>query len=288
MSSFSSHAYEDRDLLQKTLKNVDIAPSLVMDQGWVPYPVYSDRTGWNSLLDEFVPSIIEMGDKCLDYEWIEITDDDYLAYDRFGDRAVMENKLIENSCTLGRLLIAELAEGKGRYLNDIAKGVDYFCNLRSWAISVHLAKLQKCKSPLPDPSENIVALYQSNNSQLLSWLWYFLHDELDRVQPGLSQRLRACLQKRALDAYMERSDYWWMGFDRSSGKKINNWNPWCNQNELLCFMLLENDRDALMKAVEKSMLSLDTYLNTVAGDGACDEGTTYWYGTITITGYWRK
>ena len=277
LSSFSSHAYEDRDLLQKTLKNVDIAPSLVMNQGWVPYPVYSDRIGWNSLLDEFVPSIIEMGDKYLDFKWIEITDDDYLAYDRFGDRAVMENKLIENSCTLGRLLIAELAEGKGRYLNDITKGVEYFCNLRSWALSVHLAKFQKSMSPLPDPSENILALYQGNNSQLLSWIWYFLRDEIEKIQPGLPARLRGLLQERTLDPYLERDDFWWMGFDKTSKRKINNWNPWCNQNQLLCFMLLENDRDVLAQAVEKSMLSLDKYLNIIAADGACDEGTTYWY-----------
>ena len=277
LSSLSSHAYEERNLLQKTLKNVDIAPSLVMDQGWVPYPVYSDRTGWNSLLGEFVPSIIEMGDKCLNYDWQEITDDDYLAYNRTGNRAVMEDKLLSNSCTLGKLLIAELAQGEGRYLNDIARGVESFCDLRSWAVSAHLAKYQKSKSPLPDPNENIVALFQSNISQMLSWLWYFLHEEIEKTNPGLSVRLRGCLQERALDAYLERDDFWWMGFDTSSGKKINNWNPWCNQNELLCFMLLENDMDVLAQAVEKSMLSLDKYLNTVAGDGACDEGTTYWY-----------
>ena len=78
--TFSARAGEERDILQKTLQNVDIAPSLVMNQGWVPYPVYSDRAGWNSLLDEFIPSLIAMGDENLDYQWIPITDDDYLAY----------------------------------------------------------------------------------------------------------------------------------------------------------------------------------------------------------------
>ena len=68
-----------------------------------------------------------------------------------------------------------------------------------------------------------------------------------------------------------------MGFDRSSGKKMNNWNPWCNQNQLLCFMLLERDPDALARAIDKSILSIDKYLDDVAADGACDEGTTYWY-----------
>ena len=93
----------------------------------------------------------------------------------------------------------------------------------------------------------------------------------------MSQKLRTALQKRALDPYLERDDFWWMGFDRSSGKKMNNWNPWCNQNELLCFMLLENNPEVLARAIDKSILSIDKYLDDVAADGACDEGTTYWY-----------
>lgn len=277
LGSLSSHAGEERNILQKTLQNVDIASSLIMDQGWVPYPVYSDRAGWDSLLEGLKPSIVAKGDTYLGYKWIEITDDDYLAYTREGNRQVMEDKLIENSCTLGRLLIAELAQGKGRYLDDITRGVRWFCDIKSWALSVHLAKFQRCQSPLPDPSENILALYQGNNSQLLSWIWYFLRDEIDAVQPGLSQLLRTRLQERALDPYIERDDFWWMGFDKTSKRKINNWNPWCNQNELLCFMLLENDRNVLAEVVKKSMLSVDKYLNSLSSDGVCDEGTTYWY-----------
>ena len=58
--------------------------------------------------------------------------------------------------------IAELVEGKGRFIDDIARGVNWFCEARSWAVSAHLAKYQKSKSPLPDPSEDILALFQGN------------------------------------------------------------------------------------------------------------------------------
>lgn len=277
LGSLSSLAGEERHILQETFKDVDIAPTLVMDQSWVPYPVYSDREGWGELVGEFSSALINLGEQSLSYPWKDITDDDYLAYMVSGDRNVMEDKLHGNSGTLGRLLIAELVEGKGRFVEDIARGVNWFCEARSWAVSAHLAKYQKSKSPLPDPSENILALFQGNISQLLSWTWFFLHDEIDAKSPGLSQRLRYALQKRALDPYLERDDFWWMGFDRSSGKKMNNWNPWCNQNELLCFMLLENNPEVLARAIDKSILSIDKYLDDVAADGACDEGTTYWY-----------
>ena len=217
--SLSSLAGEERHILQETFKDVDIAPTLVMDQSWVPYPVYSDREGWGELVGEFSSALINLGEQSLSYQWKDITDDDYLAYTVSGDRNVMEDKLHENSGTLGRLLIAELVEGEGRFVEDIARGVNWFCEARSWAVSAHLAKYQRSKSPLPDPSENILALFQGNISQLLSWTWYFLHDEIDAKSPGLSQRLRDALQKRALDPYLERDDFWWMGFDRSSERR---------------------------------------------------------------------
>ena len=85
LGSLSSLAGEERNILQKAFENVDIAPTLVVDQSWVPYPVYSDRAGWESLLDEFIPSIIKMGDENLGYQWLEITDDDYDGDDDIAD-----------------------------------------------------------------------------------------------------------------------------------------------------------------------------------------------------------
>ena len=96
----------------------------------------------------------------------------------------------------------------------------------------------------------------------------------------MTARLRSELQKRELSPYLERDDFWWMGFVPWPGKTLNNWTPWCNQNALLCFMLLENDRETLAKAVEKSMRSVDLWLESLPAYGACDEGTTYWYKSV--------
>ena len=263
--------------LQKASQNVDIASSLVLCQGWVPYPSYEDREGWEDFFSEYQPVLTAMGEDVLGYQWQELTDADYLAYELTGDRDVMEDKLIGNSDALGRLMVAELAEGAGRFLPDIARGVEWFCRQPSWAVSAHLAKYQKSRSPVPDPDDQIFDLYQGNMSQMLSWAYYYFHDMLD---PALSAKLRSELQKKALDPYMQRDDFWWWGFDTSLGKKLSNWNPWCNQNALLCFMLLENDPEVLAKAVDKSIRSVSLWLESLPRDGACDEGTTYWYKSV--------
>lgn len=61
-----------------------------------------------------------------------------------------------------------------------------------------------------------------------------------------------------------------------NGRMLNNWNPWCNSNALMCFMLLENDRDKLAQGVYLTMESVDKFLNYIKADGACEEGPSYW------------
>ena len=251
--------------------------SLVVDQSWVPYPAYADREGWSSFLGEYQDILVAKGEKYLDFAWVTITTEDYMAYETRGDRHQMEDKQEANTDALSSLFIAELAEGKGRFLPDIGKGVSWFCNAPSWVLSAHLAKYQKSKSPVPDPDEVIMDLYSGNISQLLSWIHYYLGGELG---PELTGRLCAELHKRELDPFLQRDDYWWMGFVPRPGKVLNNWTPWCNQNALLCFMLLENDRETLARAVEKSMRSVNLWIESLQSDGACDEGPTYWYKSV--------
>ena len=255
----------------------DITSSLVMNQGWVPYPAYDDRDGWAEQLGEYQERIAAAGEKYLGFRWVDITDDDYRAWDLRDDRHQMEDKYFANQEAIRNLFVAELAEGKGRYLSDIAAGVAWWCDLYSWSVVTHLAKLQTNRNPVPNPGEQIVELQSGNVSQMMAWLHYFLGAELDKIQPGLAGRLKNAVKEKTMDTYMNRDDFWWMGFDTSSGKKLNNWNPWCNQNVLLCFMLLEDDREKLAQAVEKTMRSVSLWLDSLPRDGCCDEGTTYWY-----------
>ena len=272
----SALAHEKRDLLEKSATEAQVRSCLVMDQKWVSYPDYDDRDGWNSLLGEYRDAIIKDGEKELDHKWEVVRASWYLEYEKSGSREIMQNPNNRNSRALSRLFMAELAEGKGRFLTDIMDGVFYFCEETSWAESAHLVGFQRSRRAIPDYREDVLELNQGGVAQMLSWIYYFLHGQLDKFDPIISQRLRHELQKRELDPYINRTDFWWMASVEKPNLFVNNWNPWCNANALLCYMLLENDRDKLAKAVYKSMVSVDRYLNYVKADGACEEGPAYW------------
>ena len=263
--------------LQQALSGKDLSSLLVTGQKWVPYPAYSDRAGWDEFLGEYKPQLIAAGEKYLHFDWLVIRATDYLEYNRSGNRYTQENRIRKNAEALSCLMLAELAEGKGRFLDDIMDGAFLFCEYTSWAVSHHLATFQKVRRPIPDYEDDILALYQGNFSQMLSWAWYFFHDEFDKEDVGIAARIRHEIDKRELTPFLERDDFDWMGFKPKI--RPNNWNPWCNSNALVCFMLMENDPSRLKAAVEKSIRSLDRFLELLAADGGCDEGPVYWYAS---------
>lgn len=274
--ALQANAYEERNLLQKSADLSKIKASLVLGQKWVPYPAYTDRGGWDSLAGEYKDRIISQGEKYLDFDWRVVKGTGYLEFKRSGSRKVMEDPLDANNTALSALVVAELAEGKGRFVDEIINGVLQACEMTSWALSAHLVSAQHNKTPFPDYREDVLDLTQGDMSQLLSWTYHFLHGAFDKVEPMVSIRLCHELQKRELEPYIHRSDFWWMAFDYKPGMMVNNWNPWCNFNALTCFLLLENDPDKLSQAVQRTMVSVDKFINYVNTDGGYEEGSTYW------------
>lgn len=276
MFTTTSFAYTERNLLQNSVTKEQLKEALVMNGAWVPYPAYSDREGWNSLLnDEDRRTLINAGEKMLDYKWQVIRATDYLKYERSGERNIMQNPYEANRKAINMLMMAELAEGKGRFVDQLINGVFFSCEMTSWVLSAHLPR-QSTKRSMPDWREQIIDLGSGNYSSMLAWVYYFFHDTFDKADPVISLRLRHELQERILDPYMENDREWWMAFHWKPGEIINNWNPWCNSNVLQCYLLLEEDRDKLTDAVWRTMQSVDKFINFVKSDGACEEGTSYW------------
>lgn len=271
-----AQAYEKRNLLENAATEAQVRQYLVTDRKWVPYPAYDDRAGWDQLIGDSKEDIIKAGQQYLDYHWTVVRATDYLEYEKSGNRNTMQNPNNQNARVFSILLMAELAEGKGRFVNDLMNGVLFFSEMTSWAESAHLAVFQKTRRAMPDFREDVLELHQGGMAQMLSWTYYFLKDSFDKIDPMIALRLRHELQKRELDPFMQRDDFWWMGRNYKEGALLNNWTPWCNANALLCFMLLEDNPDTLAKAVYKSMESVDKFLNYVKSDGACEEGPSYW------------
>lgn len=276
MFTTTMFAYTERNLLQNSVTKEQLKEALIMNGEWVPYPAYSDREGWNSLLnDEDRQTLINAGEKMLDYKWQVIRATDYLEYERSGERNIMQNPYEANRKAINMLMMAELAEGKGRFVDQLINGVFFSCEMTSWVLSAHLPR-QSTKRSMPDWREQIIDLGSGNYGSMLAWVYYFFHDTFDKANPVISLRLRHELQERILDPYMENDREWWMAFHWKPGEIINNWNPWCNSNVLQCYLLLEEDREKLTDAVWRTMQSVDKFINFVKSDGACEEGTSYW------------
>lgn len=269
------YAYIERDLLQQAANVEKLESVLILNQEWVPYPLYTDRAGWDQFLGDYKNEYIKRGEKQLDYEWKVVKATDYIEYERSGNRRVMEDPFGSNNTALADLLMAELAEGKGRFIDQLINGVYQSCEMTSWVLSAHLSAQHSTRS-LPDYKEHVIDLTAGDMGSLLSWTYYFFHSEFDKVNPVISERLRHELQERILDTYMKEDRFWWMAFNYKSGTLVNNWNPWCNSNALQCFLLLENDKKTLAKAVYRTMVSVDKFINYTHSDGACEEGPSYW------------
>jgi hypothetical protein len=265
-------AGEERNLLAGSSSPGKLLPVLVMNQNWVEYPAYADRLAWDALLGDNRQAAIARGERRLTYEWKVIRATDYLEYERSGERNIMQTPNSANTDALADLVVAELAEGRGRFIDQIINGVFYHSERTSWVLSAHLPRQQSSRS-LPDYTEQIIDLGSADTGALLAWVYYFFRDAMDAVNPVISRRLRHEIYCKVILPYRQTDDFWWMGF--GSGL-VNNWNPWCNSDVLQCLMLLENDSVQLSKDVYKTMRSVDRFINYVHADGACEEGPSYW------------
>ncbi|NDV60423.1 heparinase II/III family protein [Bacteroides sp. 519] len=272
----SAEAYREKNLLLNLTTEEQLKEVLVLNQQWVKYPGYTDREGWENLIGENKAYYIEQGEKNLDYMWKVIRVTDYLEFTRSGSREPMSGNYNANINAIVSLFLAEMAEGKGRFLDQLMNGIFHTCEMTSWSISAHQV-LQRGGGTFPKKEEKVLELVSTDVAATFSWIYYFLHEEFDKITPLFSQRLYQELEERIMIPYMNESRFWWMAFDVTAEKGfVNNWNPWCNSNVLQCFLLLENDKDKLAKAVYRTMVSTDKFLNYTKDDGACEEGPSYW------------
>jgi hypothetical protein len=261
---------KERNILAAEAKSIELEKVLITDNTWIKLPDYKNRLFWQNLPAGIRHEYISKAEGYLKYDWPVVKATDYLEFIRSGDRR--QEVYAACSDAINSLVMGEIVEGKGKFMDQIINAVWYFSEQTWWGWSAHLGP-QKAGAGLPDINDPYVDLGVGEIASDLSWTWYLFHEEFDKIHPLISSRLKQEIMNKVLIPYFTRNDFWYMGF---TGGRPNNWNPWINYNMLNCFLLIENDPSKKTAAVEKIINSLDKFLNGYSDDGGCDEGPSYW------------
>lgn len=268
---------DDLNILQAEYAKPGVAESFVAGKAWFPFPAYEDRTGWAALFGPDAEKVIKRGEQLLDYQWQYIPASAYLAFERTGDRQAMEKPEGANRGAMIALILAELAEGKGRFIDQLADGIWLAAQQPSWVLSAHQPR-QRTKRSLPDAREQLIDLASGRYGSIVSIAYHFFHREFDKLDPSISVATENAVRRNILDPYLDQNQHhanWWLGL-ASKGAMLNNWTPWCNSDVILSFLLMEKNQERLDRAIAQSVKSMDLFLNYIQKDGACEEGPAYW------------
>jgi hypothetical protein len=269
-----AHADTPPPVLAALWPEPTLRESLLPPEKWVPFPSFADRAGWDRLRPSLRARVLAAGERALATPIAPLPATMFLEYARVGNRSRFETAMFGRRDRLHALVLAECVEAKGRFLDAIADTAWAIAEESSWTVPAHQGA-QKAGTGLPDTAEPIVDLFAAQTAHSVAWTLYLLADRLDQVSPLVRPRLVREVQRRVLDPYLARDDFWWMGFAERATRP-NNWNPWINSNVMAAALLVERDPARRAQLIHKTLRSLDRYLGPHPRDGGCDEGPSYW------------
>ena len=261
-----------RNLLTGKITTAELSDILLAAENWHPYPTIDEPDSWDQFPEFIRIAFIQEGEKYLEYTWPVIPATAALDFVRDGNRTNYENVSFGRRKALTSLVMAELFERKGRFIDQIINGIWAICEETYWGVSAHIG-YQKKGAGLPDVTEPTIDLFATETSCQMSWVLYLLGTRLNEESPLIRERIEYEIQRRIIEPGLQRTDFWWMGY---RGQSLNNWTPWICSNWLPTVMLIEKDPERKTASVYKIMTILDHFLNHYPADGGCDEGPGYW------------
>ena len=225
-------------------------------------PQAGDTFWRDSIPTEMRQSYISYGDQYAGKPWTVLPWTVFAEYKTTGNRVNYEGLCFEKRRQLAALVMAEVMEGKGRFISDIVNGLGSFCEETWWGIPAHYSK------PIPLTALQEVDLFNAETASLIVWTRYMLEKQLDAITPALCQRIDREIERRILQPAVEK-DYWW----KSAGM---NWNPWICSNWLACVLICEKDEARKAEAIRQIRQATRLFIDTYPEDGGCDEGPGYW------------
>ena len=216
----------------------------------------------DSIPQEMRQSYIQYGEQYLGKSWTALPWTVFAENKQTGNRVNYESLCFEKRRQMAALVMAEIMEGKGRFMGDIIDGMGSFCEETWWGIPAHYPKAV----PLPELQE--VDLFNAETASLIVWTRYMLEKQFDAFSPNLCQRIDQEIERRILQPAVEK-DYWW----KTAGM---NWNPWICSNWLACVLICEKDEVRRSYAINQIRKATQAFIDAYPKDGGCDEGPGYW------------
>ncbi len=264
---------QTKDLLSGRYDINKLKSIIIPYDQWTPFPKIGDRAGWAKASQPMMQAYLKEAEGYLNYSWPSIPATTSLLIERTGDRNQFQAISFPKRQVLGTLVMAEVYENKGRFIDDIINGVWSVCEESWWGASAHLPK-SKEYSGLMDVSKPFVELFGAETATFLSWIDYFVGDKLDAVSPQVRKRIYYELNNRIFEPLMNKPHGWMAA--NANGRPPNNWNPWICSNWLNAALLVEKDQEKRVAIVAKLLKVLDEFVNPYPLDGGCDEGPGYW------------
>lgn len=265
-------AADNVGILKAQYEKPGVAESFKVGSNWYPYPAYSDRDAWDKLLNKDAKkTFIKEAEKVLGYQWQYVPASTFLALNTTGDKQAMRDIERANRKAFIALMMGELAEGKGRFLMDLADGFWFY------GTSYHWHHSNQTYGQLPRYEMEMVGLGSVRHAATIPIAYHFFHEEMDKLDKRINIVVEEAVKRIIIDPAMEgygTDKFIWMG-PTVNGRK-GNWNPWCNHGCLLAMLLMEKDQERLNAAIKASIEDVDVYLATYFPDGACEEGIGYW------------
>ena len=230
---------------------------------FVPFPKAGDKYWQKQVPVAMRNDYIRLGNLYQKKSWNAIPAETFAEFRTNGNRTRYEEASFGIRKQFVCLVMAEIMQGRGRFLPSIRKGLHYFIEKEPWwGIPAHY--------PKDHPEKNIqpVDLFNAETAGMLAWTLYMLEDEINRKENGLCDQVRSEIERRFLKPVLNQPQGW--------KNNANNWNTWITANWLQTVLICEPDakqRDAAFKGVQQC---LRTFMKGYPDDGGCEEGVSYW------------
>ena len=237
------------------------------------FPPASDRTAWLAVLKKphsrkIARELVRTAREVLTQPIPALPASLFMEFVRNGDRSHYQAPYFARRANLNALVMAEVIEYKGKYLDGI---IDYLWEItaeHSWCLPAHFHLKD---DPFPEPPADVVDLFAAETGMTLSQVLNLLEPELKAVSPNLVKTVRENLSRRVVEPILRKPfPFWWL-------VGISNWTPWCCSECLATALCVLKDQPArLRKAVAVLQKGIDAFIRQYSADGFGVEGPVYW------------